>query len=245
MKLLPDAGLSTWLNARMGRFGLVSGVVGKDFEAYARILHPVDAYREDQSVIDPDGEAVLLERSTWKWSDVADGTGRVLRPDTSWGEVSGTEGESDVFLRGWRIEPPEKGWLDPCVLSRLVKHLTAVTAPPFEVVAAVWDGWEYLDGDARSTRASRMHLPNREYFLFSTTLPRLADPATVKSVLVGTFRGVGYTPQLLWGEDHSWLLATEIESDYTLIAGSRELINSVLLDSTLEAFEVDPGLMLP
>lgn len=57
---------------------------------------------------------------------------------------------------------------------------------------------------------------------------------------VGTYLEVGHTPQLLWPADHTWVVATEIDTDSTIVAGSRQLIASVLADGRFEAFEVRP-----
>lgn len=52
--------------------------------------------------------------------------------------------------------------------------------------------------------------------------------------------GVGHTPQLLWPEDHGWIVATEINSNSTLLGGPDRLIQDILADGRLEAFEVAP-----
>jgi hypothetical protein len=49
----------------------------------------------------------------------------------------------------------------------------------------------------------------------------------------------GVMPQLLWPADQSWVVASEIDWDSTIVAGSRGLIDAVLADPALEAFEVD------
>lgn len=72
------------------------------------------------------------------------------------------------------------------------------------------------------------------------TLPALADPSWMDDARVGTYLEVGHTPQLLWPEDHTWVVATEIDTDSTIVAGSRQLIASVLADGRFEAFEVRP-----
>lgn len=86
----------------------------------------------------------------------------------------------------------------------------------------------------------RLHLPGRDYILLGVTLPALADPSWMEDTRVGTYRTVGHTPQLLWPGDHTWVVATEIDTDSTIVAGSRQLIASVVADGRFEAFEVRP-----
>jgi hypothetical protein len=46
-------------------------------------------------------------------------------------------------------------------------------------------------------------------------------------------------PQLIWPADHAWVLASEIDWDSTIVAGSRALIDAVLAFDVVEAFAVD------
>jgi hypothetical protein len=48
------------------------------------------------------------------------------------------------------------------------------------------------------------------------------------------------SPNQWWSDDHSWCVATEIDFDSTLVAGSRALVDAVLADERLEAFVVGP-----
>lgn len=280
MELLTDLARADWLIPRLQAFGTVGGASGGDFQSYARILHPVAAYREDPSATDEYGEPLVLETSTWRWSDVAARTGQVLRPNVSWHTVSGREDEDGLkFDDGWRVEVPEEGWFSPPRLTALTEHLTKATATPFDIVAAIWDGWGDINGNSvlgfgrqggelsdvelaelreymsrkqaehqaeqealRSSLAgARLHLPHREYYLLATTLPELAGPSWMNDPRVGTYLGVGHTPQLMWPEDHVWVVATEIDSDSTLVAGDKRLIRDILGDGRLEAFEVTPN----
>ncbi|MBD8540653.1 hypothetical protein IFT88_16740, partial [Frigoribacterium sp. CFBP 8751] len=74
-----------------------------------------------------------------------------------------------------------------------------------------------------------------DYVLAQTDTAELAEP--------GWGRHIGFRidepPQLLWPEDHAWVLATEIDWDSTIVAGSRTLIDSILTDDRFEAYPVD------
>ncbi|PZE35742.1 hypothetical protein [Curtobacterium sp. MCPF17_031] len=279
MELIIDLARSAWLIPRMQAFGTVGGTAGAGFEAYARVLHPLNAFRDDLSATDEHGEPLVLESSVWRWSDVAARVGRAVHPDVAWSEVSGRDDEIELVLDdGWRVEVPEEGWFDPTQLGALTEHLTAATTTPLDVLAAFWDGWADLNGgstlavgwqggtpdaseqtelqacaarmatrhrvEQEALRASlagpRLQLPHREYIVLGMTLPELAGPSWMDDPRVGTRFGVGHTPQLLWPEDHTWVVATEIDTDSTIVAGPRPLIASVLADARFEAFEVKP-----
>jgi hypothetical protein len=70
----------------------------------------------------------------------------------------------------------------------------------------------------------RLRHPGRDYLLFHGPLSaasRIGHQVTDSWFLP-------QSPSLLWAADESWLLATEIDFDSTLIGGSRPLIDAVL-----------------
>jgi len=82
----------------------------------------------------------------------------------------------------------------------------------------------------------------RGYLMLEGGLAELADPDW------GFAAGIGWWgscrepgPQFVWPADHAWAVATEIDLDSTLVAGSRALVDEVLADATFEAFEVGPA----
>ena len=48
------------------------------------------------------------------------------------------------------------------------------------------------------------------------------------------------SPSILWPEDHSWVLATEIDFDSTLVAGSLALIRELVQSPGLEVLPIRP-----
>lgn len=83
--------------------------------------------------------------------------------------------------------------------------------------------------------------PGREMVLFATSCDELADPSWVERAGIGVWPElhVAIGPQLIWPADRSWTVASEIDWDSTIVAGSRALVDAVLADERLEAFEVD------
>jgi len=85
----------------------------------------------------------------------------------------------------------------------------------------------------------QLELPNREYYLFAGSLDDVADLADGSATAdVTPFAPGSRTPSLLWPDDRTWCVATEVDFDSTLVGGPRALVDAVLADETLEAFEV-------
>ncbi|QKE72063.1 hypothetical protein HPK19_04290 [Arthrobacter citreus] len=51
--------------------------------------------------------------------------------------------------------------------------------------------------------------------------------------------GLHGSPTYWWAEDQSWCLCTDYDLDFSLIGGTRELIDALLSNSELECFEVN------
>lgn len=51
---------------------------------------------------------------------------------------------------------------------------------------------------------------------------------------------VHQSTNLLWPEDRSWLIATDIDHDSTYVGGNDDLIDELLSCSALEIYSVDP-----
>ncbi len=101
---------------------------------------------------------------------------------------------------------------------------------------------ESLAADVRAAAAGGPWLewPGREMVLFATSVSELADPTWVERAGIGGQPGLSdLGPQLLWPQDRVWVVASEIDWDSTIVAGSRALVDAVIADERFEAFEVD------
>ena len=49
-----------------------------------------------------------------------------------------------------------------------------------------------------------------------------------------------YAPSLIWPSDHSWLVASEVDFDSTLVGGSADLIEEIVNSPELETWQVEP-----
>ncbi|WP_280265606.1 hypothetical protein [Nocardia wallacei] len=145
MKVTTDVERGRWLLARVRRDG-IGMITGTGFDAYARILHPVEAIRFDATVTDEWGGPEIVEEAMWSWAEVAARNGKVMHPLVQWRNL--TDGEDQAarsFDDGWQVGQTELGWFDPNLLAALTVHLRAATEAPEEVTAGVWDGFGSMD----------------------------------------------------------------------------------------------------
>lgn len=49
-----------------------------------------------------------------------------------------------------------------------------------------------------------------------------------------------HAPNLIWPADRSWLVASEVDFDSTLVGGNAELIDTIVESPKLEAWQVEP-----
>jgi hypothetical protein len=212
----------------------VSSIVPDRFEAYARILHPLE------------GGA--------RWAEVAKATGRVLHPEVQFQGIATPVGEliprAQWEVRGpWRC--PSTGTMPAAVRERLAAVLAPFTSTPNRIWYALWTGYGYLHPPRGSVRVlSRsgevvnkfthpdphpeperfevrpgrptLELPHRSYIVYTGSLADLA-----------TWSWEG--PNLWWPEDRACFVATEIDFVSTYVGGSDEAIHAILTEPELEA----------
>ncbi len=242
----PDPSAGAWIRERLGPFGAtVTGLVPRGFPAYARVLHRAS-----------DGAGALR-----RWADVAAAYGTTVHPLAQFWRLVRWTGEPWAVQGDWHAGD---GQLDAEQFPALLEVLAAQTdgGVEAEVVAAIWEGYGWVQGGSavgvlsagplgatvehpppafgpEVMAAPRLELPGRAYLLFR---------GPVRGVLpffaAGELGFWGQTPNLLWPADRTWCVATEIDLDSTVVGGPRALVDAVLADATLEAFEVheDDGL---
>ena len=132
MQWTSDVSRGDWIRGRLHGWGHVGGVVPRGFEAYARILHPISAYRGD-------------ETARWRWAEVADRTGRVLHPLVQSQRLFGPEPAHLEFPDGWSPSLPEEGRLEPELLAHLTGQLRNHGREQ-AITLGIWDGWGEING---------------------------------------------------------------------------------------------------
>lgn len=240
-----DMSAGAWIAPRLCGFGGgVCCVVPAGFTGYARVLHPA-----------ADEHGGLAS-----WAQVCELTGRIAHPLMQWHTIStASQASAQTGASSWPGSDPEVGNLPPAVLADVLEVLAGGTVDPGDCYHAVWDGWGWLHGGGATSFAyhpsdprrfrpppsppalpeealagPRLSHPHRDYLLFHGPL-RAA--LSIGHQVTADWR-LPQSPSLLWPADRSWLLATEIDFDSTLVGGSTELVAELLQATRLEAWPV-------
>ena len=123
----------------------------------------------------------------------------------------------------WMVGPAE-GSLEPELARILKRVLRGATSGSDACWFGIWEGFGYLSEAQR--RAPSIATRDRTWHLFRAPLDCLDCSFA---------NGFAHQPaNLVWPEDRSWCLATEIDSEATYIGGSKELLTAVLEERALE-----------
>jgi hypothetical protein len=227
-----DLSAAKWVAARLGgAFGAVTRTVPGNYPAYARICHPA---------LDETGAFVT-------WTQVAEETGRRPHPLMQWHALIGSSDAVNPHSIDWPGSNPTRGNLEPEALAPLCDVLGQHTETPQECYFCLWEGYGWMHGTYRQTfmgtkqvispslpqevlDADRVQHPSRTYLLLTGIL----------STAMQLTETVGQSPNIFWPADRAWCVASEIDFDSTLVAGSEELINALLDDPVLDAWRVRP-----
>ena len=221
-----------WIRERLSapEKSVVTSWVPGGFDAYVRILHPVQMPRGDDPLV--------------RWDDVSKWGGVTLHPHVQWHEVALPEVDPPNDPP-WRGQGPHRGSLYLPDAEALVEDLARYTPRSQECYFCVWCGWGggvtlkppsgsgTLALARRPSPTSVVELPWREYELFEGPL----------TGALGFEQSVGnsyQSPNLWWPTDRSWCVASEIDLPWTYVGGSKELIDQLLADGRLETVGAAP-----
>jgi hypothetical protein len=240
-----DVHQAGWIAPRLAPWGdeyPITIVVPAGFEAYARVLHPVET---------PDNGNRLV-----RWADVAAWSGMPLRQDAQFHSIA-LPPTAPSRPPPYDSQGPQAGSLclpDAEVLAAIARDWTAT---PQDCWFCVWDGFgwgaastfttltttgrppEIIEEPGRDPvpgpvrEGPRVHLPHRDYFLYSGPAEAVAALAS----LDGTW---GQGPNLWWPADRAWCVASEIDLQWTYAGGPRGLIDAILADDRIEALPAAP-----
>ena len=230
-----DVSQADWVKERLDDLmaGTVSSIVPAGFDAYARILHPVETPLHGDRLV--------------RWRDVANWGGQVLTAQSQWLAVAMPEVEPK-HPRPWRRQGPKQGSLYPDDARALTEIAGQFTDTPQRCWCCIWEGfgwwsrsWLVPPGQlATSPPPSpvpleakdwpKVHTRYRGYFLYEESL----ETSFVEAIEILE----GHSPNLWWPSDHAWCVGTEIDFDSTYVGGSKPFIDAIPQSEELEAFEV-------
>ena len=199
---------------------VASSWVPDGFEAYARILHPVEE-REGAPPI--------------RWSDVSRWSAVPLVPGVQWLEIA-LPAVTPPLQPPWTSQGPREGSLSRADATALTDVLAPFSSGNCKF--AIWSGY----GDHPTPRGPGDGEPRRVAGCPAFTLP-WRDYEFYEGPVAGAThfeRPRFQSPNLWWSDDHSWCVASEIDSLCTYIAGPRGLIDAVLATPLLEAVAASP-----
>jgi hypothetical protein len=205
---------AAWIAGRLSPFGagVVTSVVPVGFEAYARVLHPLDPPARGQQ--------------PGRWVDVASWSGIELVPGIHFPDIALPEHEPSG-VEPWPGQVPQIGTLHPADAEALAGMLARHTSTPDRCWFCTWEGW----GSVGFGDGPRVELPGRNYALFVgplAALPSLIDAQDEHS------------PNLWWPDDRAWCVATEIDLAWTYVGGPAAPIIEALANPRLEAQPASP-----
>ena len=246
-----DVRAGAWIAARLCGSVVASAASSRQGSpADARVLHPAADERDRLA----------------SWAQVCQLTGRIAHPLMQWHTIStAPPTDSPAGAVSWPGSDPKVGNLPPAMLASVLEVLAGFTADPGDCYHAVWEGWGWRHGDGtigtffpsdssdprrfcppqpappglpqEVLDGPRLSHPHRDYLLFHGPL-RAA--LSIGHQVTADWR-LPQSPSLLWPADKSWLLATEIDFDSTLVGGSTQLVQELLQATPLEAWPVGIG----
>lgn len=229
--------ITQYLRADLGR---VSSHVPDCYQRYLRILHPAQRCDGRQAT----------------WREVALEKDRQVHPLVQWHALIGASDPERISSRYWQGVSPEVGMLPRKLFQSLCLSLLEWTPDSSACFFGVWEGWStgvsvsgpkdggrppQLIADAAEesenaravteSDAKRLELPHRSYVVLRGALESFAKSPRRLGAIV---------PNLIWPTDRSWFVATEIDFDSTLVAGSREMTAAIMASDKFETWEVSP-----
>lgn len=188
----------------------VASFVPETFPAVVKVLHHWAG---------PEGDAELT------WEQVADQAG--LRSLQALSQTRLAEGPPEV--QGWRSPP--QGQMDHRTAAGLVAVLQAATDTPEDVFVAVWTGW---GGFPYQRFAGAVVLPTeaRGHRLLRGPLTGVLQPVSDHAEALET-------SGIWWPADRSWVVVTEVDFEWTFVAGSQALMDQLANHSDLEVLHTD------
>lgn len=186
----------------------VGSIVPTVFERYARIFHPAWLVYPER-------------RTALSWAEMANWSGSKPHPLMQWDYISAPT------MRDAVVEPPDTGAL-PLAVSKPLHDILASHCKRGACWLGVWKGWGW-DYRKHVPKTRFVDTGARDWDLFRAPLCMMDMPF---------FVGEDKTANLIWCDDPSWWITTDIDLNTSYIGGDKKLIQEVLGSPTLEALPV-------
>jgi hypothetical protein len=253
LRVTDGSAAGAWIKPRLGgKFGAVTLQVPKGFEAYARVFHPAS---------DTGWNPV-------RWAEVADAFGTTAHRAMQWhallglsspDELGGSYEPSSAVGSKWAGHDPPVGAMDLDNLDALCEILIAHTADPSRCYFGLCTIHSWLDSFSVEELEPLLQLPyGRDHIVLAGPLSAIDQieydwsSSSLRMTWVA-YRGEAPAPEpdpseflqreapnLIWPADRSWLVASEVDFDSTIVGGSTKLIEAIVGSSELEAWQVEP-----
>src|SRR5690625_1858014 len=252
---VPNIDRGEWLRPMEAEpFGSTLSIVPRGFEAYARIFHPVhrDRPRDTKTWQGIDQTTYFdgirdinasLETQQVTWAQAA-------AIWEGWGGLVSAAGAAYDLIESddLKATPSRRTLGGSSIVHALRTRLAAGTRRGIAGVRLMFrglprkqpkPGTSVLSYEAAAGPRFDLHADTgRRYILFEAGPDAFADP-TWPSRAPWTSGVIGaQSPSILWPDDHAWVLATEIDYDSTLVAGTSELIQELTQTPGLEALQI-------
>jgi hypothetical protein len=254
LKVTDGAVAGGWIEPRLGEdISSVTAVVPANYEAYARVFHPAWDWEPSQPRLKP-----------VKWADVATAFGTTAHREMQWHALIGLDESRGSPDSTWHGQDPSIGNMDLDTLDALCEILVAHTADPGRCYFGLCTIQSWLDSFSPDELKPLLELPlGRDHIVLAGPLSAVDQitrnwSASARAHGTVTFIGADDppldpaaqapeldfdgrdSPNLIWPADRSWLVASEVDFDSTLVGGSAELIAAIVKSPELEAWEVEP-----
>jgi hypothetical protein len=153
------------------------------------------------------------------WRELAARVGRDLRDPAVF---------ADFALHGVPNMQAPVGTLPLALIDVLLEHLRPATAAPEACYFAAWGG--HGASVVPYDLEPRLDLPHRRYHVFAGPIEAAR---TSYSVILFSHQSAN----LWWPADRAWCVATEVDSAWTYVGGTRAVVDALLADPRLDAVE--------
>ena len=211
----------------------VSHLLPKGFDAYAKLLHGIEANYKNIDNPLSEGELSTLKIPPCKKlrsfveSLREERRGSRIRWETL-AHLFGIPFKSEICLEWFRVSMEEQGCWPRFLFGPEEGSLNGKELAELISVLRVFTGSQ----DCFFRFAEIPFIATEKPILFRGVLDEL--PAFLAD---GEYQ---LTPEYLWPADQSWCVCTDYDLRFTIVAGSKELVSVVLNDAALEALEVTP-----